>query len=365
MTTIRDLETPALLVDLDRLEANIRRVAGYCAEHGLRLRPHTKTHKTPEIGRMQLDGGAAGLTAAKVGEAEVMAASGAADMLVAYPVLGESKWRRLIEVARKINLTTGLDNAPAARGLARHAAAAGVEIGVLVEADVGMGRCGLAPGGGLVDLAREVAGMRGLRLDGLMFYPGHVNPAAPGGEAAFEKVGQDLETIYADFRRAGLPLRVVSGGSTPTLFRSHRLPGLTEIRPGTYVFNDCMQVAAGACSWEQCAASVMATVVSTPRDGAAIIDGGSKTFSSDPARPAESGLYGRVIDDPAVRFHRMSEEHGFLDLRGAGMQIRIGDRLRIIPNHVCTAVNMHESIYGVRGEAVETIWKVAARGKLQ
>ena len=365
MTTIRDLETPALLVDLDRLEANLARAAGYCAEHGLRLRPHTKTHKTPDIGRMQLDGGAAGLTVAKVGEAEVMAASGAADMLIAYPLLGESKWRRAIAVAGKTNLSAALDNAPAARGLARHAAAAGVEIGILVEADLGMGRCGLAPGGGLVDLAREIAGMPGLRLDGLMFYPGHVNLAAPEGETAFTKIARDLETIYDDFRRDGLPLDTVSGGSTPTLFHSHRLPGLTEIRPGTYVFNDCMQVAMGSCAWEQCAASVMTTVVSTPREGAAIVDGGSKTFSSDPARPAGSGLYGRVTDDPAVSFYKMSEEHGFLDVRGAALKIRIGDRLRIIPNHICTAVNMHESIYGVRGETVERVWQVAGRGKLQ
>ena len=365
MTTIRDLETPALLVDLDRLEANLARTADYCAEHGLRLRPHAKTHKTPDIGRMQLDRGAAGLTVAKVGEAEVMAASGTPDMLVAYPVLGESKWRRLLEVAQRTALTVALDNAPAARGLSRHAAAGGVAIGILVEADVGMGRCGLAPGGGLVDLAREIAGMPGLRLDGLMFYPGHVNLAAPGGEAAFEKIGRDLERIYDDFRRAGLPLNTVSGGSTPTLFHSHRLPGLTEIRPGTYVFNDCMQVAMGACEWAQCAASVMTTVVSTPREGAAIVDGGSKTFSSDPARPAGSGLYGRVTDDPAAGFYKMSEEHGFLDVREAETKIRIGDRLRIIPNHICTAVNMHERIYGVRGEAVEKVWKVEGRGKLQ
>ncbi len=364
MTTIRDLETPALLVDLDRLEANLKRVAGYCAEHGLRLRPHTKTHKTPDIGRMQLAGGAAGLTVAKVGEAEVMAASGVPDMLVAYPILGESKWRRLMAVAKKTNLAVALDNLDSARGLARHASAGGVEIGILVEADVGMERCGLAPGEGLVNLAREIAGMPGLRFDGLMFYPGHVNLAAPGGEAAFEKVGRDLERIYADFRREGLSLDTVSGGSTPTLFHSHRLPGLTEIRPGTYVFNDCTQVAMGACGWRQCAATVMTTVVSTPREGAAIVDGGSKTFTSDPARPG-GGLYGRVTEDPAVRFHKMSEEHGFLDVREARRKIRIGDRLRIVPNHICTAVNMHERIYGVRGEAVEKVWRVEGRGKLQ
>lgn len=363
--TIWDLETPALLVDLDRLEANLKRVGDYCARHRLRLRPHTKTHKTPDIARLQLAGGAAGLTVAKVGEAEVMAAAGAPEILVAYPVLGDSKWRRLMGVAKSTELTVALDNLDSARGLARHASFNGAAIGILVEADVGMGRCGLAPGGGLVNLASEIAKMPGLRFDGLMFYPGHVNLADPQGDEDFEKVGRDLERIYDDFRRAGIPLAVVSGGSTPTLFHSHRLPGLAEIRPGTYVFNDCSQVAMGACGWEDCAAAIMTTVVSTPREGAAIVDGGSKTFTSDPARPDTANLHGRVMEDPAIRFYKMSEEHGFLDVRKAGKEIRIGDRLRIVPNHICTAVNMHERIHGVRGETVENSWRVEGRGKLQ
>ncbi len=363
--TIWDLETPALLVDLDRLKANLKRVGNYCSEHDIRLRPHVKTHKTPDIGRMQLDRGAVGLTVAKVGEAEIMVASGTPDLLVAYPVLGESKWARLMEVAKITNVTVALDNVESACGLARHGAFAGLEIGILVEADLGMRRCGLEPGDALLSLAKEVSTMRGLRLDGLMFYPGHVNLSNPEGEAAFEKVGRDLEGIYGDFQRAGLPLNIVSGGSSPTLFHSHHLPGLSEIRPGTYAFNDCTQVAMGACEWEDCAVTIMTTVISTPREGAAIIDGGSKTFTSDLARPDGGDSYGRVTEQPAIRFHKMSEEHGFLDIRDAERKVRIRDRLRIVPNHVCVAVNMHEKIYGIRGEAIEEVWRVEGRGKLQ
>lgn len=363
--TIWDLETPALLVDLDRLKANLKRVGNYGSEHGFRLRPHTKTHKTPDIGRMQLDRGAVGLTVAKVGEAEIMVSSGTPDILVAYPVLGESKWARLMEVAKIMNVSVALDNLESARGLSRYASFAGVEIGILVEADLGMRRCGLAPGEGLTSLAQEITKMPGLRLDGLMFYPGHVNLSTAEGESAFQKVGQDLEGIYGDFQRAGLPLNIVSGGSSPTLLHSHRLPGLTEIRPGTYAFNDCTQVAMGACEWEDCAVTIMTTVVSTPREGAAIIDGGSKTFTSDQARPDGSDSYGRVTEQPAIRFHKMSEEHGFLDISAAERKVRIRDRFRIVPNHVCVAVNMHEKIYGIRGESIEEVWRVEARGKLQ
>ncbi len=364
--TIRDLETPALLIDLERLQANLKRTAEYAAAHGLRLRPHTKTHKSPLIGRMQMEMGAVGLTVAKVGEAEVMAADDLPDLLVAYPVWGDAKWRRLIDVARTVSVTVALDSADVAQGLSRHAARAGLTLGILVEADLGMRRCGLPPGDGLRVLARSVADLPSLRLQGLLFYPGHIKLAEPEGPVALARLAADLETVLTDFRAAGLPTNVVSGGSTPTLLHSHRVPGLTEIRPGTYVFNDCMQVAMGACGWDDCAATILTTVVSTPRPEAAIIDGGSKTFTSDPLRPSGGGGFGRVVEVPEARFFKMSEEHGVLDLEAyEGPPLRIGDRLRIIPNHVCVAVNMHETAHGVRGETVEQSWRVEGRGKLQ
>ncbi len=364
--TIRDLDTPALLVDLDRMESNLDRAATYADRHGLHLRPHTKTHKSPRIGDMQLARGACGLTVAKVSEAEVMARSSTPDLLLAYPLWGDLKWARLACLAKDVRVTVALDNAGAAEGIHRHAAKAGVTVGILVEADLGMRRCGLPPGERLLELARAITTLASLRLEGLMFYPGHVNPAGDGGRDALARVASDLEGILSDFRRDGLPADVVSGGSTPTLYHSHRLPGLTEIRPGTYVFNDRTQVAMGACDWDDCALAVLVTVVSTARVGAAVIDGGSKTFTSDPVRLAKNGGHGRVVGMTGIRFARMSEEHGVLDLsEHDGPSLRVGQRLRIIPNHACVTVNMHETVHGCRGRRVEESWPVAGRGKLQ
>ena len=364
--TVRDLDTPALLIDLDRMEANLDRAASYAKMHGLHLRPHTKTHKSTLIGRMQLERGATGLTVAKVGEAEVMADRRVPNLLLAYPVWGEAKWERLVDVAKTVPVTVALDNLESAMGLQRHARRAGLELRILVEVDLGMRRCGLPPGKELVALARAIANMPPLRLEGVMFYPGHINPAAANGEQALAQLAADLDDVLSSFKADGLPTEVVSGGSTPTLYHSHRIPGLTEIRPGTYAFNDCTQVAMGACNWHDCAASIVTTIVSTPRPDAAIIDGGSKTFTSDPLRPSGKATFGRVLELPGTRFHRMNEEHGILDLsRHDGPPPRIGQQLRIVPNHICVTVNMHETAHGIRGESVELSWAVDGRGKLQ
>ncbi len=357
-----DIETPALVVDLDRTERNISRVAEYAAGHGLALRPHTKTHKTPQIGRLQLDAGARGLTVAKVGEAEVMTAAEPPELLIAYPVIGDNKCARLADVAKQTDVLVGVDSLQSAEGLSAAARRAGVTFGILVEADVGMHRCGLPPGPELVRLAQQVATLPGLALRGVEFYPGHIWPAGEEGEAQLRALAADVERIRGDFIRAGLSLEIVSGGSSPTLYRSHEIPGVTEIRPGTCVFNDRMQVAAGVASWEDCAATLLVTVVSTPRENFAVIDGGSKTFTSDPVRPTGEMTYGRVIEAPEARFYKMNEEHGFVDI---DKPVRIGERLRVIPNHVCVAVNMHEKMYAVRGDQVEAVWDVAGRGKLQ
>jgi len=362
---IADLDTPALLIDMDRLASNLSRVASYAAERNFRLRPHTKTHKTPEIGRMQLDSGAVGLTVAKVGEAEVMLDSGAEDLLLAYPVWGAKKLERLAAVARRVPVTVSLDSVEVAQALSDAARQAGLSFGVLVEENVGMDRTGLEPGAGLVALGRAVAAMPGLNLLGIHFYPGHIWPPDENSDELFHKSGELLAQACADFRQAGLPLDIVSGGSTPTFFRSHEMAELNELRPGTYVFNDCDMVASGFCGWDDCAASIVVTVVSTPRPGFAIVDGGTKTFSSETVPGAGAASWGRVVEDPAVKFYMKNEEHGYLDFREAEIDLKIGDRLRIIPNHICVAVNLHEKMYGIRGETVEHAWNVAARGKLQ
>jgi D-serine deaminase-like pyridoxal phosphate-dependent protein len=361
---VSELDTPALVVDLDIMERNLARVAGYAREHGLRLRPHTKTHKSTKIGRRQLQSGAAGLTVAKVSEAEVMLGAQPDEMLVAFPVVGRPKLDRLMEVARKTRVTVALDSLEAAQPLSEAAKAAQVEVGVLVEVDAGLGRVGVAPREAL-GLAQSIRALPGLTVEGLTFYPGHIKLMDSEGTAAMEAVGQMLAGLLSEFQRVGIPVKIVSGGSTPTLFHSHTLPALNEIRPGTYVFNDLNTVRSGGCGMEDCAASILATVVSTARPGQIIVDGGSKTFSSDRPVNGPDVTFGELVEAPGARFHKMNEEHGFIDVSRAGRQFAVGDRVHIVPNHICVAVNLHERVYGLRGGHVEEVWQVEGRGKLQ
>jgi len=361
---VSEIETPALVVDLDILERNLARVAAYAAEKGLRLRPHTKTHKSIRLAKRQLDYGAAGLTVAKVGEAEVMVEAGPEDMLVAYPIIGRGKLARLMKVAQRTGITVALDSMFAATQLSEAARAARVQIGVLAEMDAGLGRVGVSPGEPILELARGIRGLANLSLEGIAFYPGHVKSWDEAGQAAFARTAKLVGETLEAFERARIDVRIVSAGSTPTLFHSHEMRGVNEIRPGTYVFNDVNTVASGGCAWEDCAATVLATVVSTARPGQAIIDGGSKTFSSDRLANPEDATFGRVTEAPGARFHKMNEEHGFIDTTQAKREFAAGDRLRIIPNHICVAVNLHERVYGLRGETVEETWTVDARGKL-
>ncbi len=362
---VSDLDTPALLIDLDIMERNVRRAADYARAHDLRLRPHTKTHKIPRLGRLQIESGAVGLTVAKVGEAEVMLGADPPDLLVAYPVIGHRKLERLIAVARRTQVTVALDNLIAARQLSDAAREGQVTIGVLAEADVGLGRVGVQPGEELVQLIRGLLRLPRLSYEGVAFYPGHIKDLDNEGRQAIDELAATVRTMLHQLRREGLEPRIVSGGSTPTLFHSHCIPGVNEIRPGTYIFNDKNTVLSGACTCADCAASILATVVSTARSGQVIIDGGSKTFSSDRLTPVSEVSFGHVIEAPEAVFTKMNEEHGYVDVRKAECEFSVGDRIRIIPNHICAAMNLHETVYGIRGDRVEAVWKVEGRGKLQ
>jgi len=288
------------------------------------------------------------------------------DMLVAYPVIGRAKLERLMAVARRTRVTVSLDSLYAAQQLSEAAQAARVNVGVLAETDVGLGRVGVSPGAELLDLARGIEGLASLSFEGIAFYPGHIKDNGAAGREALAALGGLIQSILADFRREGIEARIVSGGSTPSLYHSHELPGLNEIRPGTYVYNDWNTVASGACTPQECAATLLVTVVSTARPGQIIVDGGSKTFSSD--RLTGSGAestFGHVVEAPEAVFHKMNEEHGYVDVRQCGRKFEIGERLRIIPNHICVAVNLHERVFGIRNGEVEEVWEVAGRGKLQ
>ena len=235
-----------------------------------------------------------------------------------------------MEVARRTRVTVALDSVFAARQLSDAARAAQQEIGVLAEVDVGLGRVGVAPGEALVQLAQSIAKLPWLRFEGIAFYPGHIKDMDESGQRALGQLAELLRSILSDFRRVGIEVGIVSGGSTPTLFHSHELEGLTEIRPGTYVFNDINTVRSGACAMEDCAATILATVVSTARSGQMIIDGGSKTFSSDRLVNSPEPSFGHVVEAPGARLHKMNEEHGFIDLTRAERGV-LGGRPR--PRH--------------------------------
>jgi D-serine deaminase-like pyridoxal phosphate-dependent protein len=361
---IEDLDTPAVLIDVDVMERNLARAADYARRHGLRLRPHIKTHKIPALARRQLELGACGITCAKTTEALAMMACEPPDLLVAYPVLGAPKVERLVELARRTQVTVSLDSAEAARPIAAAARAAGVEIGVLAEMDAGLRRVGVPPGEPVLDLVLELLKLEGLRWRGIAFYPGHIKALDETGRAQLGSLREALWSTVSLLEGRGLKPEIVSGGSTPLLWESHTLPELNEIRPGTYIFNDRNTVLSGACTPQDCAATILVTVVSTAADRI-IVDGGSKTFSSDRLALSSEVTFGEVIGHPSLRFHKMNEEHGFIDLNGSPQQFRPGDRLRIVPNHICVAMNLHERAWGVRGGEVVAEWRVEARGKLQ
>jgi D-serine deaminase-like pyridoxal phosphate-dependent protein len=354
------MPTPAAVVDLDRMEANLDRMQAYADAHGLALRPHTKTHKAEWLGAEQVGRGAIGLTVATPVEAARVGRA-APELLVAYPALG-SRAATVAGLAAERPTLVGLDSVEAVRALRDAVSAAGPAqpIGVLVELDVGMRRCGVADAAAAVAVARACGD--GVVYRGIMFYPGHIRDHVDDQDRALETLARDLAGAIEALGDAGLGPGIVSGGSTPTAFRSHEIPSQTEIRPGTYVFNDRTTAAVGACAWDDCAYTVLATVVSTAVPGQAVVDAGSKALSSDELRAPGYGGYGQLAGRPDVVIARVSEEHGVLDLSRTGWRPRIGERVRIIPNHVCVSVNLHPRVYGVRGGAVEREWEVEARG---
>ena len=363
MATIHELETPVAVVDLDVLERNIARMADWAKRHGVRLRPHAKTHKAPAIGRLQLAAGASGLSLAKAGEAEVFADAGFDDIFIAYPSVGADKARRLLALADRIRLAVGVDSADGAATLAQAFAAAGRRLEVLLKIDVGYGRVGVAPEAA-VELAGRIADLPGLRLRGVFTHAGHSyfgeTPDAVAAIGAAE--GRILVEAAAAIRSAGLTADEVSVGSTPTARAVMSSHGVTECRPGNYVFHDASQVSLGTCSIDDCALSVLSTVVSAPAPGRAFLDAGSKTLSSDPLRPLPGG-YGWLLGTPS-RLKGLSEEHGWIEA-GAGDAFRVGQRVRVLPNHACVVANLHDRLIAVRGERVEGEIEVSARGRVR
>lgn len=357
-----DLETPAAVVDAGRMHANLSKAAEYCRARGLAWRPHAKTHKVPALAAAQVRAGAVGVTVATPREAEVMAAA-VDDLLLAYPPVGRSKLARLMALPEHVRLTVGLDSGEALRGLAEAARAAGRRVGVVVEADAGMGRVGVQTPEEAVALAREAAALEGIDYRGIMIYPGHVRAHVSEHDEPLAALSATVRRFAEALDAAGLSPEVVSGGSTPTFWRSHEVARLTEVRPGTQIFNDRTTAEIGACGWDEIAYSVLATVVSTAVPNQAVVDAGSKALAKEELR-AEGGGYGALLDRPEVVVKSVSEEHGLLDLSQTDWRPRVGDRVRVVPNHVCASVNLQERLWAVRGDEIVDAWEVAGRGRM-
>lgn len=348
---IADLETPVPVIDLDRVEHNLSKMQAYCDHHGLRLRPHIKTHKIPALAHRQLELGAHGITCQKLGEAEVMADAGLDDIFISYPLIGAAKALRLAELSRRARVSVGIDNSIALETIAEAARASNHAIGVLVEFDSGNKRTGVTSVAQALELARRVRDIPGLRFDGLMTYP---------STAATITFVAEARRAFAE---AGIAIGVVSGGGTPNAWAAHEITGLTEVRVGTYIYHDRATVGAGAAALDECAFHLHATVISRPTESRAVIDAGSKSLSSDGIDPSFGTGYGLILGYEDAVIERLNEEHGVVDLSRCATRPAVGERLQILPNHVCVVSNLHDEVAVSRGGELVDMWRVAARGK--
>ena len=346
------IDTPAVLVDLNIAEANVRAFQDYCDSHGLQLRPHIKTHKLPRLAEYQIEQGAIGITCQKITEAEAMIAGGdMRDILITYNILGQGKVARLRALSEQLRLSVVADNAAVVEGLSAGFADATTPLPVLVECNTGADRCGVETPAEALELASAINAAPGLRFAGLMTYP-------PTGGAT--QVTTWLAEAKDLIEATDLTVEVISSGGSPDMWRAHQMPLATEYRIGTYIYNDRSLVTRGTCDWDDCALTVLATVVSTPSKTRAIIDAGSKVLTSDLL-----GLdgFGHVLGHPDLKIDQLSEEHGRITSdRPAGL--RVGDQLRIVPNHACVVSNMLDHVTLMRGDEIIGTEPVAARGQV-
>jgi len=348
-----DFGTPALVVDLDRVERNIARVQALCDRAGMANRPHIKTHKSPALAKMQLAAGAKGITCQKLGEAEVMADAGIDNILISYNLLGEARISRLAALSKRVTVTVAADNPTVITALAGAGKIAGRPLGVLIECDTGRKRAGVEEPREAIALAHLIKQHPDLNFQGFLFYP---------TEQSWPQTQRFYDAALSGVREAGFEPRMVSTGGTPNLVNMGRLAGATEHRAGTYIFNDRMMLACGAATQEDCALSVFATVVSRAAADRGILDAGSKTLTADTGG-LEDG-FGLILEYPQATIRAFAEEHGFLDLSRSNDRPSVGEVVRVVPNHVCVVVNMFDRMIAVRGDRIVEVLPVAARGKL-
>lgn len=353
-------DTPFLALDLEVMERNLKHMAALAKQAGVRLRPHTKTHKSPYIAKKQLEYGAAGITVAKLGEAEVMADHGIDDILIAFPIVGRNKLNRFSELLRRAELTVGLDDIAVAKGINDVGEAHKKRIPVYLDVDTGLARMGRGVKES-VEPILEIARLPYLEVRGLMSHTGHAyaKPTVEDIKATAIEDAKLLNETRTLLDKQGLFVPEISVGASATARFIADIPHATEMRPGMYAFNDRFVMGAGGAEESDCAVTVVATVVARPTPSRIIIDAGSKTFAADPFK---HGGHGQVIGHPNLTIRALSEEHGTIEVTGDS-DLRIGDVIRVIPNHICPAINLADELYGFRGGELETVVPILGRGK--
>ena len=361
-----DIPTPALVIDVETATRNVKCLAEYAVAHRLKVRPHTKTHKSLRMARLQLEHGAGGLAVAKAGEAKVMAQV-CDDILIAYPTLDAHRCGAIGELAmaKSVNIVVAIDSVLAADRLAQAAQARGATVGILVDFDTGMHRTGLQTAGQTVELARHVERVEGLRLDGLMVYQGNITGNKAHVIDALHKVSDCMQQVLDTWKEHGLEAKIVSGGSTPNACLCHHVPQLTEIRPGTYIYYDRNSLALKNCTINDCAARIVATVVSQAVPGKVVLDCGNKTLTSDLLVGSDrSAGFGLIVEYPDAVIDQATEEHGRVDIGKCDNPPTLGERVHVIPNHICPAVNLQNNVWFKDGDGQVEKAPVDARGLL-
>ena len=355
-----DLDTPALVVDLDIMEDNLKRMHEHLQLHGIQYRPHVKTHKVPSLARRQMEAGSVGVTCQKVGEAEVMVEGGLEQIFLSYNIVGRQKLERLAGLVKGADMILAADSPYVLEGLSGVARLAGKPIKILIECDIAGVRSGVRSSEGVLELAERIDRDSRLRLEGLFSFKGGYFDMEHAA-----RVNEFFEEALDRMSRAGLEARTVSAEGT--VYAWNAWPGIAsevinETRPGLYVFNDATKVDQGIATLEQCALRLLCTVLSHPGPDEVIMDGGSKTFGYD-GYFLES--YGHVLEYPETRLESFFEEHGVITTRSSREKPALGERVTIIPNCGTAAINLHDNLYGIRGEEIEEIWPIQARGKVQ
>lgn len=345
-------DTPCVLVDLDIVERNLHSAQQLSEAMSLPLRPHIKTHKLPRLAKRQIELGARGVTCQKLGEAEVMADAGIDDIFISYNIIGSAKLKRLKALHERITISVTADNAFVVDGYGAMFSDSKHKLPVVIEVDTGGGRCGVQTARTAVALAKRIKAFKGLSFAGIMTYP-------PRG--AMSEVNTSLSRIKEALLDAGLKVKRVSNGGTPDLKSAGEVTLATEHRAGTYIYNDRMQMSFGHCELSDCALTVQATVVSCPTEGRVVIDAGSKALTSD---VCEIPGFGHVVEYPDALIYALYEEHAVLDFSASESSPEVGDKLRIIPNHVCVVSNLFDSVHLMRNGIIEETVEVAARGRL-